>query len=56
MTIGRDTLSKADSVTVAAIEAGASTLVEARDIIAEFHAMIRRKAVAGLTPWDRACP
>ena len=30
-------------------------MVEAREIIAEFHTMIRRKAEAGLTPWiDRA--
>src|SRR6185369_2391783 len=46
---------KAETVTVAAIEAGVPTLVEAREIIAEFHTMIRRKAEAGLTPWiDRA--
>jgi transposase len=51
MTIGRDTLSKAETVTVAAIEAGVPTLVEAREIIAEFHMMIRRKVVAALTPW-----
>src|SRR6185437_9864273 len=51
MTIGRDTLSKAETVTVAAIEASVPTLVEAREIIAEFHLMIRRRAVAGLTPW-----
>ncbi len=51
MTIGRDTLSKAETVTVAAIEAGVPALVEAREIIAEFHTMIRRKVVAGLTPW-----
>jgi transposase len=50
MTIGRDLL-----VTVAAIEAGVPTLVEAREIIAEFHLMIRRKIEAGLNPWiDRA--
>ena len=40
MTIGRDTLSKAETVTVAAIEAGIPTLVEARELIAEFHMMI----------------
>jgi transposase len=51
MTIGRDTLSKAETVTVAAIEAGVPALVEAREIIAEFHMMIRRKAVAGLSSW-----
>jgi len=51
MTIGRDLLTKAETITVAAIEAGVPTLVEAREIIAEFHLMIRRKAEAGLTPW-----
>jgi transposase len=51
LTIGRDLLTKAETVTVAAIEAGVPTLVEAREIIAEFHAMIRRKDEAGLTPW-----
>ncbi len=51
MTIGRDLLSKAEAVTVAAIEAGVPTLVEAREIIAEFHMMIRRKAETDLTSW-----
>ena len=51
MTIGRDLLSKAETVTVAAIEAGVPTLVEAREIIADFHLMIRRKAEEALTPW-----
>jgi transposase len=51
MMIGRDTLSKAETVTVAAIEAGVPTLVEAREIIAEFHMMIRRKTAADLTSW-----
>ncbi|MCK1618229.1 transposase [Bradyrhizobium sp. 159] len=51
MTIGRDLLTKAETVTVAAIEAGVPTLVEAREIIAEFHLMIRRKTEAGLIPW-----
>jgi transposase len=55
MTNGRDTLSKVDTVTVAAIETGVPALVEAREIIASFHQMLRRKAVAGLVPWiDRA--
>ena len=49
--VGRDLLTKAETVTVAAIEAGVPTLVEAREIIAEFHLMIRRKVEAGLTPW-----
>ena len=34
-----------------AIEAGVPALVEARELIAEFHVMIRRKAVAGLVTW-----
>ncbi len=51
MTIGRDTLSKAETVTVVAIEAGVPTLVEAREITAGFHLMIRRKATAELSPW-----
>jgi transposase len=55
MTIGRDTLSKAETMTVAAIEAVVPGLVEAREIIAEFHMMIWRKAAAELTRWiDRA--
>jgi len=40
MTMARDHLSKADSVTVAAIEAGVLALVEARTLIERFHAMI----------------
>jgi transposase len=51
MTIGRDLLTKAETVTVAAIETGVPTLVEAREIIAEFHLMIRRKTEAGLITW-----
>jgi transposase len=51
MTIGRDLLTKAETVMVAAIEAGVPTLVEAREIIAQFHLMIRRKVEAGLFPW-----
>jgi transposase len=51
MTIGRDLLTKAETVTVAAIEAGVPALVEARETIAEFHMMIRRKAEAALTQW-----
>lgn len=51
MTTGRDTLSKAETVTVAAVETGVPMLVEAREIIDGFHAMIRRKAGADLNPW-----
>ncbi|MBW8855352.1 MAG: transposase, partial [Bradyrhizobium sp.] len=51
MTVGRDTLSKAETITVAAVEAGVPTLVEAREITAQFHLMIRRGAAAELSPW-----
>jgi transposase len=51
MTTGRDTLTKAETITVAAIEDGVPRLVEARDIIAAFHAMIRRRSLADLIPW-----
>ena len=51
MTIGRDGLSKAETVTVAAIEGGVPRLVEAREIIAGFQVMIRKKTLADLEPW-----
>lgn len=43
LTVGRDHLSKADTVSVAAIEGGVPTLVEARGLLDGFHAMVRRK-------------
>jgi transposase len=51
MTAGRDQLSKAETVTVAAIESGVETLVQAREAVAAFQTMIRRKALAELNPW-----
>jgi transposase len=51
MTTGRDTLSKAETVMVAAIEGGVPALVIARELIAAFHSMIRSKAVSELSPW-----
>ena len=51
MTNGRDQLSKAETVTVVAIEGGVEILVEARELVAEFQAMIRRKTLAELDPW-----
>jgi len=51
MTTGRDTLSKSEAVTIAAIENGAPLLVEARSIIAAFHAMIRTKDEGELDAW-----
>lgn len=49
MTNARDKLSKAETVLIAAIESGLPQLVKAREIISEFHQMIRTKAVAGMT-------
>jgi transposase len=51
MTAARDHLSKADSVTIAAIEAGVPALLDVRDLIDRFHAMIRKKIEADLEPW-----
>lgn len=50
-TIARDNLSKSETVTVAAIETGVPQLVEAREIIAAFQAMIRKRSLAELDPW-----
>jgi transposase len=43
MTSGRDHMSKADTVTIAAIEAGVATLVAARTLTDRFHTMIPKK-------------
>jgi hypothetical protein len=48
MTNGRDLLSKSETVTIAAIEAGVPLLVEARMLILDFQSMIWDKAAAGL--------
>ena len=45
MTTSRDHLSKADTVTIAAIEARVPTLVEARTLIERFQVMVRNKLV-----------
>ena len=54
MTMARDHLSKLDSVTVAAIEAGVPELIDARRLIERFHAMIRQKEEEDLDPWIAA--
>jgi len=54
-TTSRDNLTKSETITIAAIEGGVPLLVKARDIITDFHRMIRRKAENELAPWiDRA--
>lgn len=51
MTSSRDTLTKAETVTAAAVEAGVPALVEAREIVAAFHLMIRLKTKGDLSNW-----
>jgi transposase len=51
MTGARDDLSRAQTVTVAAIEAAAPALVEVRDIVDAFHTLIRQKKAAELDGW-----
>ncbi|MDG2570771.1 transposase, partial [Vibrio parahaemolyticus] len=51
MSTGRDMLSKAETVTIAAIESGVPALVSARDAIAEFQTLIRSGRAADLTSW-----
>lgn len=51
MTVGRDTLAKSETVTIAAIEDAVPLLVQAREIIATFHAMIRKRSGADLDNW-----
>ena len=51
MTTARNNLSKADTVTIAVIEAGVPALVEARMLVERFQAMVRKKLVVDLDPW-----
>ena len=51
LTIGRERLSKAETLTVAAVESSVAVLVEARDTIQEFQGIIRRKALDELDAW-----
>lgn len=51
MTIARDHLTKADTVTISAIETKVPALNAARNLIDRFHAIIRTKAIADLDPW-----
>lgn len=51
MTTGHDTLTKSESVTIAAIEQASPPLTETREIIGAFHTMIGRKAADSFDPW-----
>jgi transposase len=50
MSVGRDALSRTETLTVAAIETGVPLLVEARELIASFQGMIRTRTAAKLGP------
>lgn len=52
--MARDHLSKADTMTIAAIEAGVPRPVDARKLIDRFHIMIRQRADVDLDPWIEA--
>jgi transposase len=55
MTAGRDHLSKAETVIIAAIEQGVPTLVTARSLITDFQAIVRTKTASELPVWlDKA--
>ena len=51
MTTRRDDLSKADAVTVAAIETGVPTLATARNLMERFHRMFRVRDIDALASW-----
>jgi transposase len=54
MTPACDHMSKADTVTIAAIEAGVPTLLAARTLTDRFHRMFRKRIEADLVPWISA--
>lgn len=55
LTLERNNLTKAQTMTVAAIEERLPDLVEARDVVESFHEMLRRKSNDDLDAWiDRA--
>jgi transposase len=51
MSVSRDALSRSETLAVAAIENSVPLLVEARELIAGFQGMIRKRAVVELGAW-----
>jgi transposase len=51
MTMRRDHLSKADAMTVAAVETGVPALAAARQLMERFQQILRGRDAAALTPW-----
>lgn len=57
MSVERDQLSRSQTITVAAVEAALPALVEAREVRAAFHCLVRQKREAALDEWlERARP
>jgi transposase len=54
LTVGRDHLTKAETVTVTAIETEVPALSEARKVIDHFHTIIRTRIARGLGQWIKA--
>lgn len=51
MTTHREQLTKAEAVTMAAIETGVPELATARKVLDRFHRMLRARDTAALAPW-----
>ena len=51
LSIGRDGLSRSEMLTVAAIEDGVPSLVEARALIASFQGLVHKRSSVDLDPW-----
>lgn len=51
MSVERDQLSRSQTITVAAVEAALPALVEAREVTAAFHRIVRQKRKAALDEW-----
>jgi transposase len=51
MTTRCDHLSKADAITVAAVETGVPALTTARVLLERFHGMVRAREIGALAPW-----
>jgi transposase len=54
LTVGRDHLTQAETVTVTAIETEVPALSEAREVIDDFHTIIRARIASGLDQWIKA--
>ncbi len=51
LTMRREQLSKADAITIAAVETGVSALAAARNLVERFHQILRTRDAEALTSW-----